>query len=99
MSDQPEPTPAPATPPPTQATTPDEEAPEVVQKRLVRGCSIILLLLLLITATNFLQYRFNVVTIIAGVLLIVAAIGRFVLSLDKIDKTSTAKKPTRQPSK
>ncbi|GAB4110952.1 MAG: hypothetical protein Fur005_15290 [Roseiflexaceae bacterium] len=96
MSDQPEPTPVPTTPPPAQAATPDEEAPEVVQKRLIRGCTIILLLLVMITVTNFLQYRFNIVTIIAGVLLIVAAIGRFVLSLDK---TSTAKKPAKQSSK
>jgi hypothetical protein len=92
MADQPEPTPAATSP------VPAEDPPEVVQKRLVRGCSIILLLLLLITITNFLQYRFNVVTIIAGVLLIVAAIGRFVLSLDKPSASGAsgmAKKPTK----
>jgi hypothetical protein len=64
----------------TSEPTPDPptEPPDQPERRIRRGCLAIIFLLVLIIALNFVQYRINIVAIVAGVLL-AAAVAAFVL--------------------
>ncbi|MDZ4721382.1 MAG: hypothetical protein SH847_23210 [Roseiflexaceae bacterium] len=56
------------------------EASDAPEKRIRRGCIMIIPLLLIGVGINFLEYRLNVVTIVGGALLIFAIIGLVLIS-------------------
>jgi hypothetical protein len=63
--------------PPAEQPTEPQDAPE---KRIRRGCLMIIMLLSIGVLINFLEYRLNIVTIVGGAMLIFAIVGLVVLS-------------------
>jgi hypothetical protein len=63
--------------PPAGQPTEPQDAPE---KRIRRGCLMIIMLLLIGVSINVLEYRLNIVTIIGGSMLLFAIVGLVVIS-------------------
>jgi hypothetical protein len=63
--------------PPAGQPAEPQDAPE---KRIRRGCLMIIMLLLIGVIINFFEYRVNIITIVGGAMLMFAIIGLVVLS-------------------
>lgn len=74
----------PDTPNPHDQAQPTEPAPEdEPEKRIRRGCLMIILLLLIGIVFNFLQYGVNIVAIAMTALLVVAIVGLVLVSREQ----------------
>jgi predicted lipid-binding transport protein (Tim44 family) len=70
-----------------------EEPPDAPERRLLRGCLVVILLLGLVLAVNFFQYGLNIVTIVSGVLLLVAVAARIVIGREARGQNRGTTKP------